>query len=510
MNKMKTIIKIILVFLPVMSMFASTQDTIYVMRSGMVLYKKVITDVDSISFENTLINRKSIIDKIAADKSYSIFYRGLVATGLADSLRVDRDKKYDFNQYSSLVKTPKESGSWYYEAVPNLRRYGFTVLMESDTIFNGNGVTDLASLKAYAANVYNQVYPSDANITDVTNRKNSLNRFIAYHIINKKLKLNMFIDAYDTDHMLKSVDMYEYLEPLCPNSLIEIKKDRLTNKTNLINYSTKTGTAIQIIPKTDTDNTYNGLFFGIDNILSFNPNVVESLSSRRLRFNIAGFFPELTNNGMRGLGETNTDLQDIQYIIPKGYLSGLVKNDQTSVSYLTPYFRFEDYEGDELDLTPSSGNLYYFTVTTPPILAGTYEVRFGYITNGKRGVAEFYIDGISAGAPVDLNFSGITPQIGYVTPGTDPADPFGFENDKMMRNHGYMKAPACFKVPSPGWYSGENARYSNVGLRKILGTYTFSEAGHHTLTVKGLSNGVFMYNYLEFVPVSALEAEDIY
>ena len=31
-------------------------------------------------------------------------------------------------------------------------------------------------------------------------------------------------------------------------------------------------------------------------------------------------------------------------------------------------------------------------------------------------------------------------------PGTDPADPDGYENDKMMRNRGYMKGPASFKV----------------------------------------------------------------
>ena len=73
-----------------------------------------------------------------------------------------------------------------------------------------------------------------------------------------------------------------------------------------------------------------------------------------------------------------------------------------------------------------------------------------------------------------------------------------------------MKAPACFKVPVSGWSFGENARYSSNNLRRILGTFTFNAAGNHLLTVKGLSYGEFMLDYIEFVPVSVLESEDIY
>jgi len=178
--------------------------------------------------------------------------------------------------------------------------------------------------------------------------------------------------------------------------------------------------------------------------------------------------------------------------------------------FMTPYNMFLDYEGDEFMIATQSGNNYEFSITTPPIPAGLYEVRFGYLANGKRGVAEFYVDDIPVKEPVNLNTDGTNPEIGYVLPGSDINDPLGYENDKTMRNHGYMKAPACFKVPVTGWSYGENARYSNAALRKILGTFTFKTAGSHNLSVKGLSYGEFMYDYIEFVPVSALETEDIY
>lgn len=125
-------------------------------------------------------------------------------------------------------------------------------------------------------------------------------------------------------------------------------------------------------------------------------------------------------------------------------------------------------------------------------------------------MSQLYFDGVPAGVPLNLNTDATVSAIGYVKPGTDSDDPLGFQNDKMMRNRGYMKGPACFKVPKTGWTDGENARMSPKLLRRIMGTYTFKTAGNHVLMVKGLSGGEFMMDYLDFVPTSVLETEDIF
>ncbi len=110
-----------------------------------------------------------------------------------------------------------------------------------------------------------------------------------------------------------------------------------------------------------------------------------------------------------------------------------------------------------------------------------------------------------------MNNDGAHEAIGWVRPGSDLSDLDGFENDKMMRNLGYMKGPACLQAPDPVWTGGAaDGRRDRRHLRKIIGIYTFDKAGHHTLSVKGLSGGQFMIDYMEFVPVSALENEDIY
>jgi hypothetical protein len=509
---MKTIIKLLLILLPFVGTFASTQDTVYVMSGGAVIFKKAITEVDSFSFENSFINRKSIAEKIASDKNYGIFYQGLVATGLVDSLRADRDKTYNINDYRFLISTLQAQKLWFYDDVPSAKRYGYTLFIESDSVFNLNSIKSFSDLKTYAASIYNVVYPEDASITDVKNRKNSLNRFIAYHIINKKLSLKMLIDAFDTDHMVKSVDLYEYLETMCPGTLMEIKKERSTNRTNIINYVTQTGNSIQIINQFGAPEIYNGYYYGIDKPMCYDVNVLNELSGKRLRFDFSSFFPELTNNNICGNGTVSSvsPSQNINYRIPRGYLSRMNTSEQTVVGYLTPYDKFQNYQGDEIYIGANSGKLLDFTITTPTIPAGNYEIRFGYLLNGRRGMVAMYLDGISLGAPLNLNLLSSSPEIGYVTPHTVAADYEGYENDKVLRSNGYMKGPACYKVPVSGWTYGINARYSASILRKILGTFSFKSAGTHTFTVKGLSEGEFQCDYMEFVPVGALEAEDIY
>jgi hypothetical protein len=159
---MKAIIKIILVFLPFIGAFASSQDTLYVMSAKKVVFKVAVKDLDSINFDNALLRRKCIVDKLATDNNNTIFYQGLVATGLVDSLNADRDKKYSCQLYQSQEGT----NLYIVTKVPGLKRQGYTLLVESDSVFKSNGITTLAALKSYAASIYNQVYPDDAGVTD--------------------------------------------------------------------------------------------------------------------------------------------------------------------------------------------------------------------------------------------------------------------------------------------------------------------------------------------------------
>jgi len=370
----------------------------------------------------------------------------------------------------------------------------------------------LEDLKNYAKTVYDEVYPEDAGISDVTDRRNSLNRFISYHLINKRLSVSGLIDKYNmysNSHMIDKagLNIYEYIETMCPGTLIEVTRKGGTNETNLINRIPETDKSVTVLLSNSDKDATNGVYHQLTGILTYNKEFHNVISSKRLRFDAASFFPELTNNDMRGKGNT---APNSQFLLPKGYVERISCSDETVVGYLTPYTKYQDYQGDEIFLNATSGKLYNFTITTPPIPAGNYEVRFGYLTNGKRGVAQLYFDDVPCGVPLNMNTYATNISIGYESPGTNAADPNGYENDKMMRNRGFMKGPACFKVVVTGWSSGQNARYSSAALRKIIGIYTFPTATNHKFMVKGLSTGEFMFDYMEFIPTSAIEAEDIY
>jgi uncharacterized surface protein with fasciclin (FAS1) repeats len=448
-----------------------------------------------------------LAEVIGKDKRFTLFYQALLATGLDKELTNVLDKSYvpDPNFVNGQI-----SGIGAIILKPLSRKYGYTALIESDSVYKLNGITSIDDMKKYAKQVYDQVYPNDAGITDITDRKNSLNRFVAYHLINKQLGYRKFIYDLDNDgvqnptktHSIKTYDMFEYIETMCPNTLMEVRTNRATNEGyGLFNNIVATGKAVRINANYKDKDALNGVYHEIDNVLVYSKGFVSELTSKRLRLDVASFFPEFVNNNWRA-SKINQD-----WIIPNGYVERIKATDYTTINYLNSDDRFLDYQGDEIFL--SKGGQFDFTITTIPIPAGTYEVRFGYEVNHNRGVSQFYWDGKPCGIPLDLNIQTDDPMIGYVKPGDDKSDPQGFENDKMMRNRGYMKGPSSISVIWDAWQPVGPGRMNPVCIRRILGIYTFKEDGTHTIRAKSASEGEFMLDYLEFVPLEVIEHEDV-
>lgn len=452
--------------------------------------------------------REGIAAVIAKDSTFSLFYEALVATGLVDSILKNVDESYSITaarkqELEDAVKTGIASLRY----APTSRKFGYTLLMESNTTYKTHNIHTLSDLTTYAASIYDELYPEDAGINNLKNRKNSLNRFVAYHIIDKELSAEKFIKKYDTQHMSTLVDLEEFIVPMCPNTLLEVRIKRSSNEYNLFNYNPETNSAIRIDPIRFDLSAENGVYHEIDNLLVYSKEIEDRLSSKRLRFEFSSIFSEFTNNNMRGRPSDNGDL--FRNAIPAGFLDKFKCNDQVVICYTAANDRLMNFQGDEVFLTTPPGKLYEFTITTPPVPAGTYEIRFGYQATGSRGVVQYYVDGIPCGVPVNLNNIGSNPQIGWELVGSNLEDPLGYENDKMMRNRGYMKGPNSFRAINESWYKGTSARVNVGNLRKILGTFSFAKTQEHEMTFKGLSSGQFQIDYIEFVPTSALEFEDI-
>jgi len=475
----------------------------YVNRNSAILTKNILVSNGVIHVINRVLTPSvlTLNQSIAADKRFTIFYDALVKTGLDKKIALIRDQSYNPDDWKKLdIHYQTSAGS--FDQIPVSRKFGFTAFMESDITYNSlYSIFNLDDLKKYAAaHVYNED-PTDASVTDVTDPRNSLNKFIAYHLVNKKLPAVKLIDMYDTDHMIKTYDLYEYIETMNPNTLLEVKKDRAAGETNLINKSPYSGDVVKLVANDKDNDAVNGVYHEIDNILIYDIRVAGEMSSKRLRMDAASFFPELTNNDMRVYDRTNP----LSWLYPPGYIERLKKSETTYFSYTNAFGGWLDYEGDEIFLM----NMYDFEITTPAIPAGTYEVRFSYQPTGSRGAAQLYWDHVPCGIPLDLTILSNNPLVGWVKPGSDPTDPNGYENDKMMRNRGYMKGPATYIDPMGIMYGHTIARNSVNSLRRILGTYTFPKAGTHTFTVTAIRNGQFMLDFLEFVPVEMLESENV-
>ncbi|MFC0875977.1 fasciclin domain-containing protein [Saccharicrinis sp. FJH2] len=487
--------------------FQTGDHTIRVNKTSPILKPDVIVHNGVVHVIGEVLKptEKTLVEAINDDPKFRLFSEALLATHLDEKLNLIEDESYSYTYWNNYYDdVPRERlGTTIY--VPEFKKYGYTALMESDSTYEAHGIQNLEDMKAYAKMVYDAVFPEDAGVEDITDPRNSLNKFVAYHLINKQIGRTKFIiDYYNTSNTIQTYDMYEYVEMMCPKTLMEVRTLRNSNRTNVFNYNSSTGEFITLTDDYDND-ALNGVYHEIDGILQYDLNVASEVSSKRLRLDLASFFPELTNNNMRGIGDGVNNRS--RFILPHGYVDRLEFSEQTVFFYYCYDSRLIDFQGDEIFLLEG---LYEFTITTPIIPKGTYEVRMCYHSNGNRGAVQMYWDGVPTGIPLDLNILATNPSIGYQLPGSDSADPNGYENDKTMRNRGYMKGPSSYKSDG-GFYSNAtvNVRLSSNVLRRILGIYTFNEVKEHKFHIKASRTGQFQMDYLEFVPVEAIEGEGI-
>ncbi|MBQ9665825.1 MAG: fasciclin domain-containing protein [Bacteroidaceae bacterium] len=463
------------------------------------------------------------------DNNISLFTSALTLTGLNDSLY-----EYIDNNYSVSVDSINKgiifhrTGANYVMYYPATRMKRFTALVETNKVFANAGIYNLDDLKAYAKQVYDEVYPEDAGQydDDWTNRKNPLNRFIAYHLLPYYGAINDFtisesgIDYKTTCAMPNLIDCTDWYTTMMPGTIMKMSSPSeglfINRKGVAANYSVRgtmvyTPTDMKTIHDqelaeaglpVDTLNqqALNGIYHYIDGVLTYNTQTRDVVFNDRIRWDVITMSTEFLNAGARGNTNGNhlTGFKQVEGWDFHGSIPTLALRERGV--WMATY-------SDAVDLIGQ----FDVSFKLPPVPANTYEIRFAYGAGNDRGVVQIYFgekDNMQPmGLPIDFRIWGGDPSIGWVAD-TDDAE----ENraiDKAMHNRGYMK-------DMDSWNQGgsNNLRANNGKYRKILTTQALDPNKEYWLRIKLVienSEAELPINYFEFCPKSVyagLTAED--
>ncbi len=413
-------------------------------------------------------------DRISEDPLVSIFSQALTLTHINDSLVAYLDPNYVSPSYDSTLLCFLQTGktairyTTSYETengvFPDKRPFKFTAFIEPDSIYNAHGIFTLDDLRKKAEEWYPD-YPQYYD--DPTNRKNSLNKFISYHILPEELSYDKLNVAYEeiTSQFTKwdAIDIDDWYETIMPYSVMRISYPKIGGR-----YINRKGapkaargleyTGVRIkSPSERTDfnmTALNGQYHLLDDILLYTDEIRQYNLNQRMRIMANTMSPDFANSGAAGrLNKTSKD----NYVtgFKKGFCKNFECSDETEfwVRYINSTFTC--YLGYEMTVR----GIYDITLRLPPVPNdGTYEVRLyeesmasQAAVAGGRGIVQFYFkegkDGEFApcGIPFNLNLGGNDPKVGAISDSELNGEDEIQANEKAMRNRGYMKAPDAYK-----------------------------------------------------------------
>ncbi len=454
---------------------------------------------------------------------YSLFHEAVELTGVYERVNSEQED-LNYQPPSSM----QDNNGAEMQNFPKRRFYGFTCFIEPNSVYEAAGITDIEGLKAYARAWFAEAYESDApdlfalgDNENYLDSNNYLNRFVAYHFVNKRIAQ---ADFDETSWSFQSgYNKYlDYAETLAPGQILcmaagknSFSDDSFDGRLHLnpsadqvpvegvADYRTWTRPAengVLLAQKTQMESSI-GLFHELEGILTYPRH---DFMRTRIRLDVAALFPEMMSNAIRYVIKEGGG-----YAIPNGYFSNYwVNSTGTLLLYLASdapvATQWNDYQGDEFI---AKGN-FDFTVRLPPVPAGTYEVRLGYTRNSSRGCGQMYLgtsrDNLTAaGIPLDLTVK--TTSKGWVEDTNTDAD---YESDKLLRANGFMKGPNSSNAGG-GLNTTVNLRqiggdgYDEDAMRCILGTIRLTTDGSIYVRFRNATTSTtpqFMMDYIEICP----------
>ena len=348
-----------------------------------------------------------VYDLLESNPETSLFAEALKYTGLSygknNPLSMWKDDTYKIGDDSVGTRTKVSitaAGTSYKVSYWAEKKTCYTIFAVTDKILKEKcNVSNLDELIAYAKTVYDEAYPEDKDITDPTDKHNSLNRFISYHILPFACGPSNFNtnQAIITTFNAGITDPEDYFETMAPRTLMRISTAKSSENHYdqvYINRLGKEGNGtrdyegpyydgVRILGLQESGDVEqvadNGFILFVDNVLLYDKLTRERILNRRLRIDCATLSPDFITSGARQNYFTGSasnrpgfgfrDATNFSSINGDYILSVRPVNENTSYAY----------EGDGIDI---QGN-FDICIKLPPVpYDGTWQLRLSM--RGRR------------------------------------------------------------------------------------------------------------------------------
>lgn len=485
-----------------------------------------------------------VYDLLESNPETSLFAEALKYTGLSygknNPLSMWKDDTYKIGDDSVGTRTKVSitaAGTSYKVSYWAEKKTCYTIFAVTDKILKEKcNVSNLDELIAYAKNVYDEVYPEDKDITDPTDKHNSLNRFISYHILPFACGPSNFNtnQAIITTFNAGITDPEDYFETMAPRTLMRISTAKSSENHYdqvYINRLGKEGNGtrdyegpyydgVRILGLQESGDVEqvadNGFILFVDNVLLYDKLTRERILNRRLRIDCATLSPDFITSGARQNYFTGSasnrpgfgfrDATNFSSINGDYILSVRPVNENTSYAY----------EGDGIDI---QGN-FDICIKLPPVpYDGTWQLRLSMRGRRECGIVQVYLGSTMNDDPIEWSPLGIPTDLRCEDYSTDPtvgwkkdsniSSDDGTEEaidavDKAMKNLGWMKGPDSQKTSD-----GQIHRDVKHMARRILMTDYLRANTNYYLRIKQILQGVdsaeFLFDYIELVPKSVFD-----
>ena len=496
--------------LPCALLSAKAQEYIYIKTfwegSGAI----PVELIDSITFGESVA--ETLPELMAKDGSIKLFNEALQLTGLCDSLMGVYDN--DFYYENAILQGFYSSQQCY--ALQKLRK-GYTAFVETDAVYAAHGIHTIEDLKAYAAEVYDEMYPEDAAVADPTDRRNSLNRFVAYHLLDRKgTKSNLTAAGIDNELVGNvwgtypaNVDVTDWYETMMPHSLMKCSTPAWCGGKVYVNRRSRgaeaddRGVLIEgaIVNEAGNDwqgEAVNGCYHYINDIIAYDKQTQEVVLDEQIVVNNSTLSPEFMNNGLRIDSPFPKLNSDNSVFLPNGSLKNVQVNSEDTRMYYMFNRHWSDMQTDEMMILGA----FDITIKLPPLPAGTYELNMGYSASTYRHVVACWLDGEFVDT---IDFRITADKLGWESDYDLETPEAIAENDRLLFEQGYRKGVNfCYD----GYHDLQ--RDNSLCLRRIITTFTTDGKSDHYLRFKSVNDtddgsAQTMIDYFELCPTHLLK-----